>query len=296
MTVIRGIIPPLVSPVDCEGKLNAGALKKVINYTIKGGVHGVFPIGSTGEAYALNFDERRELIRTVVEEVNKRVPVYAGTGAITTRESVKLTQMAESEGADVVSVLTPMFISPTEDELYEHYAEIAKSTKLPVLLYGNPEKTGVKLSVGLVKRLSQIDNIVGIKDSSGDMTLMGEYIRNTDRSKFNVIAGRDTMILAALVYGGAGAIAATANIAPTVAVSIYENFVKGDLKAALDAQFKLAPLRIAFGLGTFPVIMKEALKLLGMDCGGCLKPVGEISDENREKLYNILKDMSLLDQ
>lgn len=294
MIDIKGIIPPLITPIDNQNKLNKTALKQVINYTIKGGVHGIFPIGSTGEAYALSLDERRELIKTVVEEVNGKVPVYVGTGAITTRDSVILTKMAELEGADVVSVLTPMFIKPTDDELYEHYLEIANSTRLPVLLYGNPGKTGVELSVNLIKKLSQIDNIIGIKDSSGDMTLLSEYIRNTDRSKFNVIAGRDTMILAALVYGGTGAIAATANIAPAVAVSIYENFIKGDMKAALEAQYELAPLRIAFGLGTFPVIMKEALKLLGMDSGGCIKPVGKISNENRKKLHDILFNMGLI--
>lgn len=296
MTNIKGIIPPLVTPVDSQGNLNKTALKQVINYTIKGGVHGLFPIGSTGEAYALSLDERRDLIETVVEEVNGRIPVYAGTGAITTRDSIMLTKMAESAGANVVSVLTPMFINPTDDELYEHYVEIAKSTSLPVLLYGNPDKTGVKLSVELIQRLSHIDNIVGIKDSSGNMTLISEYIRNTDRSKFNVIAGRDTMILATLVYGGAGAIAATANIAPAIAVSIYESFIKGDIKTALEAQYELAPLRIAFGLGTFPVIMKESLKLLGMDSGDCIKPVGKISNENRKKLYDILRNMGLIDK
>lgn len=296
MTDIKGIITPLVTPINSQGKLNKNALRQVINYTIKGGVHGLFPIGSTGEAYALSLDERKELIEAVIEEVNGRIPVYAGTGAITTRDSIMLTKMAESAGVDVVSVLTPMFINPTDDELYDHYKEVAKSTRLPVLLYGNPDKTGVKLSVELIKKLSNIDNIVGIKDSSGDMTLISEYIRNTDKNKFHVIAGRDTMILATLVYGGAGAIAATSNIAPAVAVSIYENFIKGDIKTALEAQYKLAPLRIAFGLGTFPVIMKEALKLLGMDSGDCLKPIGKISNENRKKLYDILVNMGLIDK
>lgn len=236
MNLIKGIIPALVSPVDRQGKINKNSVRKLVNYTLKGGVHGLFPVGSTGEAYALSFEEKRDLIETVVDENNGRVLVYAGTGATTTRDSVRLSQMAEAAGANILSVLTPVFISPNEQELYEHYVEIAKSTKLPILLYGNPDRTGVKLSVRLVERLSHIENIVGIKDSSGDVSLAGEYIRaiNNDQKEFSVIAGRDNVILATLVYGGVGAIASTANIAPALVVSIYDNYMKGDLKAASE--------------------------------------------------------------
>ncbi|MGQ9647444.1 MAG: 4-hydroxy-tetrahydrodipicolinate synthase [Thermodesulfobacteriota bacterium] len=289
----RGIIPAMVTPFTMEGKINVEALRKLTHYLIEGGVHGLFPVGSQGEFYALTFEEKKKIIEVVVEEAGGRVPVYAGTGAITTREAVALTKMAESAGVSAVSVLTPFFIHPNENELLEFYSAIAQATRLPVLLYNNPGRTGVNLSANFVVRASKIENIVGIKDSSGDLTLTAEYIRRTDET-FSVLAGRDTLIYGTLCYGGKGAIAATANVAPKLIVEIYEAFQKGDLKRSLDAQFRLAPLRLAFDLGTFPVVIKEALNLIGIDTGVGIPPVGGIKPEAKEELKGILKDMGLL--
>jgi len=228
-----------------------------------------------------------------VEEAKGRVPVYAGTGAVTTREAVALTKMAEEAGVSAVSILTPFFIRPNEEELFEHYSAISKATRLPVLLYNNPQRTGVNISAEFVARASKIENIVGIKDSSGDLTLTSEYIRRTS-DKFSVLAGRDTLIYGTLCYGGKGAIAATANVAPRVVVEIYEAFQAGDWKRSLEAQFRLAPLRLAFDLGTFPVVIKEALNLLGIDAGVGIPPVGGISAKAKLELKEILKSMGLL--
>jgi 4-hydroxy-tetrahydrodipicolinate synthase len=222
------------------------------------------------------------------------VPVYVGTGAIGTRETIALTQMAEQVGADAVSVLTPFFIVPSPDELYEHYVAVAKATRLPVLLYTNPGRTGVPLSVDLASRLSKIDNIIGIKDSSGDFTLTAEYIRRIASDRFHVLAGRDTLIYATLVHGGAGSIAATANVAPRLIVEIYDAFIAGDLPRARAAQARLAPLRIAFDLGTFPVVIKEALALMGICSGRAKAPVKPMAEARRAELRQILKDLGVL--
>jgi len=289
----KGIIPAMVTPVTSEGKINVEALRKLTNYLIDGGVHGLFPVGSQGEFYALTFEEKKQIIEVVVEETRGRVPVYAGTGAITTREAVALTKMAEAAGAGAVSIITPFFIHPNETELFEFYSAIAKATRLPVLLYNNPARTGVNLSANFVVRASKIENIVGIKDSSGDLTLTSEYIRRTNE-KFSVLAGRDTLIYGTLCYGGKGAIAATANVAPKVIVEIYEAFMAGDMKRSLQAQFRLAPLRLAFDLGTFPVVIKEALTLIGIDAGIGIPPVGGIDSKAKAELKEILKNMGLL--
>src|SRR3990172_446060 len=289
----KGIIPAMVTPFSKEGKINVAALRKLTNYLIEGGVHGLFPVGSQGEFYALTYEEKKLVIETVVEETRGRVPVYAGTGAITTREAIALTKMAEEAGVSAVSILTPFFIRPNEEELFEHYAAIAKTTRLPILLYNNPQRTGVNISAEFVARASQVKNIVGIKDSSGDLTLTSEYIRRTGGT-FSVLAGRDTLIYGTLCYGGKGAIAATANVAPKVIVEIYEAFQKGDLKRSLEAQFRLAPLRLAFDLGTFPVVIKEALNLIGIDAGVGVPPVGGITPKAKAELKEILKNMELL--
>jgi 4-hydroxy-tetrahydrodipicolinate synthase len=289
----KGIIPAMVTPITGDGKINTEALRKLTHYLIEGGVHGLFPVGSQGEFYALTFEEKKKVLEVVVDETRDRVPVYAGTGAITTREAVALTRMAESVGASAVSVITPFFVHPSDAELLEYYTAVAKSTRLPVLLYNNPGRTGVNISADFVVKASKVDNIVAIKDSSGDLTLTAEYIRRTGET-FSVLAGRDTLIYGTLCYGGKGAIAATANVAPKIIVEIYEAFMAGDMKRSLEAQFRLAPLRLAFDLGTFPVVIKEALTLIDIEAGVGIPPVGGMKPEAKAELKEILKHMGLL--
>ncbi len=284
----------MVTPLTQEGKINERALRKFTDYLIQGGSHGLFVVGTTGEFYGLSPEEKRDLFQITVDQVKGRVPVYAGTGAITTREAIQLTRLAEEAKADAVSVLTPMFISPTQKELIRHYTAIAESTRLPVLLYNNPPKTGVNLAAATVAKLAEVPNIVGIKDSSGDFTLTGEYLRLTRGKDFHVLLGRDTLIYAGLCYGATGSIAACANVAPRLVADIYDKYVAGDLKGALEAQFTLAPLRIAFTLGSFPAVIKESLELLGIDVGACMEPVGPMSPEEKQQLTKILMEMGLL--
>lgn len=292
--VPKGIIPAMITPLTEEGRLNKSAYRQFINYLIDGGSHGIFVAGTTGEFYGLSAEEKKELFEIAAEEVDGRVPVYAGTGAITTRECMQLTQIAEQCDADAVSILTPMFISPTQEELYQHYKAIAGSTRLPILLYNNLPKTGVTITPATVERLAEIDNIVGVKDSSGDFSLTSEYIRRTRDRSFSVLSGRDTLIHACLCYGGSGSIAACANIAPRICADIYDKFVAGDTKGSLEAQFAITPLRLAFTLGSFPTVIKEGLKLLGIEAGPCMGPVGPMTRAEKEELKRILQQMGLL--
>ena len=292
--VPKGIIPAMITPLTEEGRLNKSAYRQFINYFIDGGSHGIFVAGTTGEFYGLSAEEKKELFEIAAEEVDGRVPVYAGTGAITTRECMQLTQIAEQCDADAVSILTPMFISPTQEELYQHYKAIAGSTRLPILLYNNLPKTGITITPATVERLAEIDNIVGVKDSSGDFSLTSEYIRRTRDRSFSVLSGRDTLIHACLCYGGSGSIAACANIAPRICADIYDKFVAGDTKGSLEAQFAITPLRLAFTLGSFPTVIKEGLKLLGIEAGPCMGPVGPMTRAEKEELKRILQQMGLL--
>lgn len=292
---VRGIIPAVITPLTPAGKFNEAAMRKLLNYLIDGGVHGLFVVGTTGEFYGLTPAEKREIFQVTVDEVKGRVPVYAGTNGITTRETVMLTQLAEECKVDAVSVLTPMFITPNQGQLFEHYKTVAAETALPVVLYNNPPKTGVNLAAATVAQLAEISNIISIKDSSGDLTLTAEYIRLTQgREDFNVLVGRDTLIYGALCYGAAGSIASCANVAPRLCADIYEKYIAGDLKGSLAAQFRLAPLRIAFTIGTFPAVIKESLTMLGIEAGPCMEPVGAMTSAERENLHKVLTDMGLL--
>ncbi len=291
--VPKGVIPAMVTPLDDRDRIDKPVLQTLVRYLLDAGVHGLFAVGSQGEFYALTIEEKKRIAELVVRETNGRVPVYIGTGAVTTRESILLTAMAENVGADAVSIMTPFFISPSDDELYEHYVAIAASTRLPVLLYSNPGRTHVNMSTKLVARLSGVDNIVGIKDSSGDLSLTAEYIRNVDPG-FSVLMGRDTLIYGALMYGARGAIAATANVAPRLVVEIYEAYVRGDVGQAKKAQAELAPLRLAFSLGSFPAVIKDALGLMGMTVGGPRLPIKSLDSMRKAELRTILERMELL--
>lgn len=291
----KGIIPAVITPLNSDGRFNEKAMRKLLNYLIAGGVHALFVVGTTGEFYGLSPEEKREIYMVAMDETRGRVPVYAGTNGITTRETVMLTRIAEECRVDAVSILTPMFVSPSQDQLINHYQTIAENTSLPVVLYNNPPKTSVSLSPATVAKLAELDNIVGIKDSSGDMTVTAEYIRLTRQMEdFSVLMGRDTLIYGALCYGATGSIASCANVAPRVCVDIYEKFIAGDLAGALESQFKLAPLRIAFSLGTFPAVIKESLNMMGIDAGPCMEPAGPMTNDERAKLRLVLTDMGLL--
>jgi 4-hydroxy-tetrahydrodipicolinate synthase len=288
-----GIIPAMVTPLTADEEINEKALRRLTNHLIDGKVHGVFAVGSQGEFWALSPDEKRRVWETVVDETRGRVPVYAGTVGVTTRETIELTRMAEKAGIDAVSILTPYFIGPNDDQLFDHYKAVAESTSLPILVYTNPARTNVKISPGLLARLAQVKGIVGIKDSHGDLELTAEYIRVVPPS-FSVLMGRDTLIYAGLSYGTKGGIAATANVKPALVASIYDKYMAGDLPGALQAQRELAPLRLAFAWGTFPVVIKEALNLMGMDVGPCRAPVGPLTAEQRERLKKVLQEMKVI--
>lgn len=292
-TAPSGIIPAMVTPLTADEQINEKALRRLTNHLIDGKVHGVFAVGSQGEFWALTPDEKRRVWEIVVDETRERVPVYAGTAGVTTRETIELTRMAEKAGADAVSILTPYFINPNDDQLFDHYKAVTESTSLPVVVYTNPARTNVKISAGLLARLARVKGIVGIKDSSGELELTAEYIRVTP-PEFSVLMGRDTLIYAGLTYGTKGGIAATANVKPALVAQIYDKYMAGDLAGALRAQRELAPLRLAFAWGTFPVVIKEALNMMGMDAGPCRAPVGPLNAEQRERLKKVLQEMKVI--
>jgi 4-hydroxy-tetrahydrodipicolinate synthase len=292
---LKGVIPPIVTPVDSNENVYVDGLKRIIDHVIDGGIHGIFALGSNGEFYALDYENQKKVIEVTVEYVNGRVPVYAGASAITTKECTRLAKMAENAGADALTILTPMFINPSETELYDHFKTIAASTGLPVLLYNNPGKTTNSISVNLLRKLAEIDNIVGIKNTGLDFSLTIMYLYETrTNAKFRVLSGTDYYIYSTLAYGGAGCVAGTANVAPKLVVDIYNKFMAGDHTGAMEAQYKLLPLRNAYNLGSFPVVMKDCLNLMGMNIGNPVKPITGCSAERLEALKKILDDLGLI--
>lgn len=293
---IRGIIAAVVTPFTPDERIDEGAVRKVINAMIDHGVHGLFPVGTGGEFFALTREEKERLMAVAVEAAAGRVFVMPNVGAITTAESIGLARHAEAVGCDAVSVVTPFYLKPSQEELFEHYRAICAAVKIPVLAYNIPDRTGgVTLTVATVSRLArEVPNFVGIKDSTGDLTNTAELVEACPKG-FRVFMGRDTLIFAGLLHGCAGAVAATANVAPALAVGIQKAVEAGDLARARELQARLAPVRKLFSVGSHPAGIKEGMVQLGMmGCGRCRRPTLDLTPAQKDEVRKILREADLL--
>ena len=292
---IRGIIPPVITPMnnDPEQTVNHEALRQQVERLLAGGVHGMFPLGTNGEAYALSFKEKEEILATVIDQVKGRVPVYAGTGCITTAETIRLSKRAEEMGADALSIITPSFALASQKELYDHYVAVAKQVNIPIILYNIPPRTGNKLLPETVQALCRdVDVIVGAKDSSGDIENLKAYIRLTRELDKDVaiLAGNDGAILTCLKEGGAGGIAGRANIWPATVAKIYDCFKAGDLEGAQAAQDAVAILQQTYKYGNPHTIIKTAVALQGYNIGKCRAPFNYVPEEGLEAIKKVLAE------
>ena len=271
---IKGIIVPILTPVDQDENVDEARLRRQVDFVIDHGVHGILAFGSNGEFYMFQPEEMERALRIILDQTAHRVPVFFGMGMVNTKSCIILAKMAEQAGADGIPVLQPMFLKPTEDELYAHFKAIANAVPdLPMLLYNNPGRVGYTMSGNLVERLArEVDNIVGIKDSSGDMTQTEEFIRRTQDIDFKVFGGKDTLIYATLAHGGVGAVCTTANYMPDLVVSVYNAYLKGNPRQALEYQFKLNPIRLSMDKTSFPVATKDMANMLHMDVGIPIRP------------------------
>lgn len=288
---LQGIIVPLITPVDDETEdIDDERLERITEHVIEGGVKGILAFGSNSEFYMFDDDELIHGLKVIVKQTNKRVPVFFGMGPIRTRKGVRLATRAVAEGADVISILQPMFLKPTEDELFKHYQTIAASVPdTPVFVYYNPGKAGYKMSAEFISKMAhEIPNIVGMKDSSGDMTVLSTIIRLTQDIEFRTFTGKDTLIYLGLCAGSYGSVCSTANALAPLIVSIYDKFQAGDYKGSREAQFKLDPARLVQNEASFPVATKDMANIMGLDMGKPVLPslasTGKVYDDIKREL------------
>jgi len=288
---IKGVIVPILTPIDENELIDDVKLRDQVDYVINGGVLGILAFGSNGEFYAVEDDEMERGLKIMVDQAAGRVPVYFGIGAISTKKCCRLAKMAVENGAAGISVLQPMFLKPTETELYNHFKTIAESVpETPMLLYNNPGRVGYTMSAGLVERLAkEFDNIVGMKDTSGDITQTAEFIRRTRGTDFKVFGGKDTLLYASMCHGAVGGVCTAANFMPELITDVYNKFVAGDLNGSLEAQFKLNPVRLSMDPASFPVAAKDMANLRGRNVGLPYKP--NIATPEGPVLGQIRKEM-----
>ena len=271
---IKGVIVPIITPIDEDERIDEARLRRQVDFVIKGGLHGILAFGSNGEFYQLEEDEMRRGLQIMVDQAAGRVPVYFGIGAINTKKCCRLAKMAVENGAVGVSILQPMFLKPTEEELFQHFKAIAQAVpETPVLLYNNPGRVGYTMSANLMDRLAhEVENIVGMKDTSGDITQTEEFIRRTRDVNFKVFGGKDTLLYASLCHGAVGGVCTAGNFMPELIVDVYNKYMAGDLKGSLEAQFKLNPVRLSMDAASFPVAAKDMANLRGLDIGVPYRP------------------------
>ena len=279
-------MPALVTPFTKGGdEIDEVSMRVLVNRCIESGVHGVVPCGSTGEFINMTIEERKRVLDLVIDEVNGRVPVVAGTGASGTRQALEMTKYAKDAGADASLIVTPFYAKPSTRGLYEHFFTIASEVDLPIILYNIPQCTGLSLPWQIVEDLAQIPNVVGVKDSSGQLNFILTVLEKVG-DKINVMCGHDEVVMAALAAGASGAILASANFISDIWVEVFNKVREGDLQGARELQRKVQKIaRITVQSGA--VGAKEALNMMGVKVGSVRQPLsvgGELTYEAREEL------------
>lgn len=294
---IKGIIVPIVTPIDENEDLDEKRMRKIVNHVIDTGVHGILAFGSNSEFYMFEDEEMFRALDIIIEEADDRVPVYFGLGAIRTRKCVQMAKEAAKRDIAAISILQPMFIKPTDKALYNHFETIANSVSdTAVLLYNNPGRCGYGIPKGVISDLAHnISNIVGIKDSSGDITFTSEIIRLTKDVNFRVLTGKDTVIYAGMCMGAVGSVCSTANMFGELVNSIYDLYVEGKYEEALEAQYKLNPIRLSQDGASFPAAAKDMSNLMGLDVGESVRPTEATDGEVLRQMKLAMYEGSFLD-
>lgn len=289
--MIEGVFTALITPFR-DGQIDEEALRSLVERQIEAGIDGLVPCGSTGESATLSHLEHRRVVEIVIAAVAGRVPVIAGTGSNSTREAVELTMHAKEAGAEGALLLSPYYNKPTQEGIYAHYAAVAQETGLPIVIYNIPGRTASNIAPETIGRLARLENVIGIKEASGDLDQMAHVIAKSP-SDFAVVSGDDSLTLPLLAIGGKGVISTSANVAPKQMCTLVREFVAGNLDAAREMHYRLLPLFDAIFCETNPIPLKAACAALGWCSDEIRLPLTPVSDANLEHLKVVLKDLGI---
>ena len=293
MSIFTGSGVAIVTPMLENEEINYTKLEELINMQIDGGTDAIIIAGTTGESACLSMEEHEEVIKAAVEFTKHRVPVIAGTGSNCTKTAIQLSQEAEAAGADGLLVVTPYYNKATQDGLVKHYSAIAKSTKCPIIMYNVPSRTGCNLLPETVATLFNMeDNIVGLKEATGNMAQASKTMNLTD-GKLDMYSGEDGLVLPLLSIGASGVISVWSNIAPRQVHDLCDSFFKGDLAKAQKLQREALPLVDALFSEVNPIPVKTALNLMGYEVGPLRAPMSEMGQANVAKLAQAMKEYGI---
>lgn len=291
--MITGSIVAIVTPMHDDGSLDINGLRRLVDFHIEQGTDGIVIVGTTGESPTVNVEEHAELIKVTVEQAKGRVPVIAGTGANSTAEAIELTRYAESVGADACLSVVPYYNKPTQEGLYGHFRTIAEAVKLPVILYNVPGRTVADMSNDTALRLAEIDNIVGIKDATGNLERGSDLIYRAPKG-FSIYGGDDASACALMLLGAHGVISVTANVAPKLMHEMCAAALAADAKTARELNFKLLGLHRHLYWEANPIPVKWACQELGLVTGGIRLPLTTLSPEYHERVRAAMRQAGVL--
>lgn len=293
MTIFRGAFVAIVTPFT-DGRVDEQALVDLIEFHIANGTHGIVPCGTTGESATMSHDEHHRVVELTVKTVNGRVPVLAGSGSNSTAEAIDLTRHARQAGADGALMVSPYYNKPSQEGLYQHYKAVAEAVDIPIILYNVPSRTSSNILPATVARLAGVDNIVGIKEASGDLNQISEVIRLCP-DDFAVMSGDDFTSMPTVLLGATGVISVTSNVAPKDMAQMMDAALAGDLATARNLHYKLFPLMQAMFYDTNPVPAKKSLELMGKIKSGTPRlPLYPMNDETLVRLKAALADYGLI--
>lgn len=290
---LKGVYTALVTPFK-DGLVDEESFKNIIDMQLNAGINGLVPCGSTGEAATLDYEEHLKVIEITVKHVNGRVPVMGGTGSNSTREAIELTESAKKVGADMCLLTAPYYNKPTQEGLYQHFKKIAEEVDIPIILYNVPGRTGVNISPETVYRLSQIKNIIGIKEASGSLTQVSDIYRLT-KGKFVIMSGDDNLFLPMMSVGASGVISVASNIIPERMIELYRAFIiEKDIQKAMGLHTELMPFMQAMFIETNPIPVKAVLSFMGIIKNELRLPLCPISEKNGNFLKELAKGYGLI--
>ena len=283
----------IVTPMNADGSVNYAMLDQLLEFQIAGGTDAIIICGTTGESATLTHEEHCAVIRHTVETVDHRIPVIAGSGSNDTSYAIALSQEAEKMGVDGLLVVTPYYNKTSQAGLVSHYTAIADQVNIPIIVYNVPSRTGCAFKPETYVQLAGHPNIVGIKEANGDISSVAKTL-SLCGDQLAVYSGNDDQTLAMMALGGKGVISVLANICPKQMHDLTDKFFAGDLQGAQKLQLDLLDLMDAMFMDVNPIPVKEALNLMGYECGACRLPLVALSDENRKKLTAVMQKHGLL--
>jgi 4-hydroxy-tetrahydrodipicolinate synthase len=290
--LFKGVLPALVTPFR-HGAVDEEAFIRLVERQIAGGVHGLVPVGTTGETATLSHEEHRRVVEICVATAGGRVPVIAGAGSNSTEEAIELVRHAKAIGADAALVVTPYYNRPSQEGLYAHYAAINAAVELPIMIYNVPSRTCVDISNEVLARLAKLPNIVGIKDATGDVT-RASLQRLACGEDWVMLSGDDPSALGYMAHGGHGCISVTANVAPEQTSAFYNAVLSGDWAGALHRQDQLIRLHKALFTDASPAPAKFALAHLGLCAEDVRLPLVAASEASRSEVLAALRDAGVV--